>query len=260
MPCFTLSAVWARPADLASWQDLQALVVADRFGQARPDEHVGGGAKGQAGAGGLAAALPDQLGVRSAGAQRDGDAARLGDDMGGPLPVEDLDRRLLGQRLLADQRAADLGAAGEHRPGERVVIGHVVVEQVRQLLHGCVLAHPHEGVLEEPDDDGREGDLALAVVLEVHDQPLGGHRVHHRAELCLAAAGPTGQGRHRADGRHPRRDLGLLDGEQQAEDLLEHRGVRRPGEHPVEALLQPLVGEVGIGERVPHGGPPGGRD
>lgn len=97
------------------------------------------------------------------------------------------------QRLLPDERAADLRFALEDGVLEAFVLDHVLIEELRQLGHGKIVAGPHKRELEEADYDRREEDVAPVVVLHVHDEPASGHLGHLVAEFVTRDVELAGQ-------------------------------------------------------------------
>ena len=254
MPCWTLSRGLGQTRGLGLGQDLQALLVGDRIGQPGPDQRISSRTEAQAGAQRCSAAVSHELGVLTARAVAHRHAGRLSDDVRRQLPVQHLDGRLVGQALLAHQRATDLRAPPKDRMCQPAVLEQVLVEQLGQLVDGNVFAHAHEGELEEADDHRGQRHPPRALMLQVEHQALAGHVVDDRPELLDATTRPVGKLRHRAHRRHARGKLGLLLGEQEPKDASEDRGVRCAGGHPVQALLQAAVGDIRIdGECVSHG-------
>ena len=174
-------------------------------------------------------------------------------DGAGPLPVQDLAVVTLGQCLFPHQRAADLRVAGKDGAGKVLVLKHILLEKLGQLVLGVVLPCAHEGELKEADHHRRQGDIAFAVVLQVEDQPALRHRGEFLLQRILGHLQPA---RQAAGGDEGRRDVRghrrLVWFEEQAQDLLEHRRIRRAGDVAVQALLEQAVGAWMI-DNVTHG-------
>ncbi len=148
----------------------------------------------------------------------------------------------------------------EDGAGELAVgLGHVRLEQRRQLLHRQVGPGAHEGELEEADDHRRQGVVALAAGAQVEHQPAVGQARQLRVQLRRRAAELAGQRLqpHRADGQAGGQG-GLVGRIEQVQNLREGGRGGRAGHLPVEGLLQAVVVAVGVGVMVGHGRTPVG--
>ena len=231
-----------QPGVLRLLQNLHRLPPGDALGDALPRQHLRPAVEAEAGAQGVQARVAGHLGVVAAGAQRDGVVAGVLDDGRGPLPVQHLGVVVGGQCLLVDQAAANLGLPVEDGVGELAILEQVLVKQPRQFLDRVVFADAHEGELEEADDDGREGDIPLAVVLQVEDEAALGHARDHVGQFGLGYVRPPRQATQRDEGgRHAAGQVGLDRGEQQLEDAQKGGGGRRACGVAVQALLEQAV-------------------
>ena len=245
-----------QPGLFAIGQQLHRFGGCQRLSDAVAHQHLRTVVEGHAGAHRLVAGRAQVAVVVAARAERDRMRRGRLDNMAGPLPVQNLHVVAARQRFLPHQRAPDLRLAGEDRAREAVVLEEILVEQSRQFCHRHVVTRAHEGVLEETDDDRREGEIALAVAHHVQHEPALSHRrqlviqpVRWNLQLARQAIQRDKRGWHLAgDVSFPRR-------EEQLENLCEHRRLRCAGHIAIEPLLQELVGAVLSGE-MSHGGAP----
>ena len=152
--------------------------------------------------------------------------------MARPFPVQDFRVVALRKRLLADERAADLRFLPVYRAGEAVVLGHVLLEEAGEPARRLAAVEAHEGVLEEPDDDGRQSEIALPLDVDVQHEAAAGHLAQAVAEPVRRYIQPAGE---------------VLQKRRTAGDVADEvRILRREQDH----LMKYLLGELGTAGKI----------
>ena len=245
-------------------QDVHGLRPLHRASEAAAGDEVGAAVERQAHVHGGVAGLAQVLLLVAAVAEGHRPGPGLAHHVGGPLPVEDVGERVVGEGGLVDQRAPDHRVAPQRLAGEGLVPVGVGAERLGHALLGDGVLGPHERVLEEAHHRRREqvGGLPGAGMDQVHHHALVAHGVEPRLELgrrdaqeardLLERGGAPGQ---------PRRQRRLLGRVEDLQDLLpalpggrvgglgeRHRAHVEPADQLAVLLLQlPQVTHAGNG-------------